>query len=82
MNWRRAATLISAMPAKLVAEAAKELLQRDEHITMGRFVGVLPDESLRAAAPVMGDADLLRMKSTIETGRPPHDAARPLPRES
>jgi uncharacterized membrane protein len=28
------------------------------------------------------DADLLRMKSMIETGRPPHDAARPLPRES
>jgi uncharacterized membrane protein len=28
------------------------------------------------------DADLLRMKSMIETGRPPHDAAQPLPRES
>jgi hypothetical protein len=28
------------------------------------------------------DADLLRMKSMIETGRAPHDAARPLPRES
>ena len=28
------------------------------------------------------DADLLRMKSMIETGRPPHDAARSLPRES
>jgi len=28
------------------------------------------------------DADLLRMKSMIETGRPPHDAARPMPRES
>ena len=28
------------------------------------------------------DADLLRMKSMIETGRPPHDAARRLPRES
>jgi uncharacterized membrane protein len=28
------------------------------------------------------DADLLRMKSMIETGRPSHDAARPLPRES
>jgi uncharacterized membrane protein len=29
------------------------------------------------------DADLLRMKSMIETGHPPHDAARPsLPRES
>ena len=28
------------------------------------------------------DTDLLRMKSMIETGHPPHDAARPLPRES
>jgi hypothetical protein len=30
------------------------------------------------------DADLLRMKSVIETGHPPHDAAKPgaLPRES
>jgi uncharacterized membrane protein len=28
------------------------------------------------------DADLLRMKSMIETGHPPHDAARALPRES
>ena len=29
------------------------------------------------------DADLMRMKSMIETGNPPHDAARPpLPRES
>jgi uncharacterized membrane protein len=28
------------------------------------------------------DADLLRMKTMIETGRPPHDAAQRLPRES
>jgi uncharacterized membrane protein len=28
------------------------------------------------------DADLLRMKSMIETGHPPHDAAKPQPRES
>ena len=28
------------------------------------------------------DADLMRMKSMIETGRAPHDTARPLPRES
>jgi hypothetical protein len=28
------------------------------------------------------DADLLRMKSMIETGHAPHDAARPVPRES
>lgn len=28
------------------------------------------------------DADLLRMKTMIETGHPPHDAAKPLPRES
>ncbi len=28
------------------------------------------------------DSDLLRMKTMIETGRAPHDAARPVPRES
>jgi uncharacterized membrane protein len=28
------------------------------------------------------DADLMRMKSMIETGRAPHDAAKPLPRET
>jgi len=28
------------------------------------------------------DGDLLRMKTMIETGRAPHDAARRLPRES
>jgi uncharacterized membrane protein len=28
------------------------------------------------------DADLMRMKTIIETGKTPHDAARPLPRES
>ena len=28
------------------------------------------------------DADLMRMKSMIETGRAPHDAARPVPRET
>jgi hypothetical protein len=28
------------------------------------------------------DSDLLRMKTMIETGRAPHDAAHPAPRES
>ena len=28
------------------------------------------------------DSDLLRMKTIIETGRVPHDAAQPVPRES
>lgn len=66
LDPRRAASLISAMPARVVAEVAKDLLQRDDHITMGRFVGVLPEKSLRAAAPVMGDADLLRIGFLLE----------------
>ncbi|MGB9223105.1 hypothetical protein [Mycobacterium sp.] len=66
LDPRRAASLIGAMPAKVVAEVAKRLLESDEHITMGRFVGVLPDESLRAAAPVMEDADLLRIGFLLE----------------
>ncbi|GAB3035340.1 hypothetical protein [Mycobacterium bourgelatii] len=66
LDPRRAASLISAMPPRVIAEVAKQLLQRDDHVTMGRFVGVLPDPSLRAAAPVMGDADLLRIGFLLE----------------
>lgn len=66
LDPRRAASLLSAMPARVVAEVAKHLVQRDDHITMGRFVGVLPDPSLRAAEPVMGDADLLRIGFLLE----------------
>lgn len=66
LDPRRAASLISAMPAKVVAGVAQKLLDQEDHITMGRFVGVLPDASLRAAAPVMGDPDLLRIGFLLE----------------
>lgn len=66
MDPRRATGVISAMPPQTVADVGRVLLGRGEFVTMGRFVGVLPDASLRAAAPVMSDADLLRIAFVLE----------------
>lgn len=66
LDPRRAAATIGAVPAQVVAEVGRELLKVGDHITMGRFVGVLPDKSLRAAAPIMGDADLLSVGFLLE----------------
>ncbi|WP_175583061.1 hypothetical protein [Nocardia cyriacigeorgica] len=73
LDPRRTADVIAKVPPRQVAAVATELLAREEHVTMGRFVGVVPEPSLRAAAAVTGDADLLRIgflmedKSSIDT---------------
>ncbi|MFB8275842.1 hypothetical protein [Nocardia colli] len=66
LDPRRTADIIAAVPAKLVVEVARELLRQNDHVTMSRFVGVVPEESMRAAAPVLGDADLLRVGFLME----------------
>ncbi|WP_280232822.1 hypothetical protein [Nocardia cyriacigeorgica] len=73
LDPRRTADVIARVAPRQVAAVATELLAREEHVTMGRFVGVVPEPSLRAAAAVIGDADLLRIgflmedKSSIDT---------------
>ncbi|MFG1793822.1 hypothetical protein [Nocardia sp. NPDC049149] len=66
LDPRRTADIIAAVPAKLVVAVAKELGGRGDHVTMSRFVGVVPEESMRAAVPVLGDADLLRVGFLME----------------
>ncbi|GAA5092094.1 hypothetical protein [Nocardia iowensis] len=66
LDPRRTADIIAAVPARLVVEVARELLRIDDHVTMSRFVGVVPEESMRAAVPVLGDADLLRIGFLME----------------
>lgn len=66
LDPRRTAGIIAAVPAKLVVEVARELLRQNDHVTMSRFVGVVPEESMRAAVPVLGDADLLRVGFLME----------------
>ncbi|TLF77501.1 hypothetical protein [Nocardia cyriacigeorgica] len=69
LDPRRTAAVIAQVPPRQVAAVATELLARDEHVTMGRFVGVVPEPSLRAAAAVTGDADLLRIGFLMEDKR-------------
>ncbi|MBF6415980.1 hypothetical protein [Nocardia cyriacigeorgica] len=69
LDPRRTAAVIAQVPPRQIAAVATELLARDEHVTMGRFVGVVPEPSLRAAAAVTGDADLLRIGFLMEDKR-------------
>lgn len=67
LDPRRAPEVIAAVPTPLVVAVAKELLARDEHVTMGRFVSYLSHETLRAAVPeIPDDADLLKVAFVIE----------------
>ncbi|MFE3755617.1 hypothetical protein ACFXO9_15045 [Nocardia tengchongensis] len=66
LDPRRTAAIIAAVPATMVTDVARELLSRGDHITMGRFVHVVPEPALRAAAPVMSDPDLLRIGFLLE----------------
>jgi hypothetical protein len=64
---RRAPDVIAAVPTPMVVAVAKELLARDEHVTMGRFVSYLKRETLGAAIPeISDDADLLRVAFVME----------------
>ncbi|MEV6280063.1 hypothetical protein [Nocardia sp. NPDC051832] len=73
LDPRRTAAVIAEVPPRLVAAVAKELFACGDHVTMGRFVGVVPEASMRAALPEASDADLLRIgflledKSTMDT---------------
>lgn len=66
LDPRHVAELVGAMPADVVTDVARGLLQLGDYVTMGRFVGVLPEATLRAAAEVMSDADLLHIAFLLE----------------
>jgi hypothetical protein len=67
LDPRRAPDVIAAVPTPLVIEVTKELLARQEHVTMGRFVNYLREETLRAAVPAIpDDADLLKVAFVME----------------
>ncbi|MGV9667404.1 hypothetical protein ACWDUL_05875 [Nocardia niigatensis] len=66
LDPRRTADILAAVPPTMVTDVARELLSHGDHITMSRFVHVIPEPALRAAAPVMSDADLLRIAFLLE----------------
>lgn len=66
LDPRRASAVLARIPADQIAAITRELLARGEFVTMGRFVGHLPDESLRAAVNVSGPDDLLQVALVLE----------------
>lgn len=67
LDPRRAPDVIAAVPTPMVVAVATELLARDEHVTMGRFVSYLKRQTLGAAIrEIPDDADLLRVAFVME----------------
>jgi hypothetical protein len=66
LDPRRASELISRIEPALIAKVTAELVARDEYVTMGRFVGHLGDEAVRAALGTMDDGALLNVSFVLE----------------
>ena len=63
---RRTSELIAKIPGAQIVEVTAELTRRGEYVTMGRFVGHLNDEALRASVGTLDDATLLRTAFVLE----------------
>jgi hypothetical protein len=63
---RRASDVIARIPNRQVADVTAELARRGEYVTLGRFVGHISDEALRAAVAAMSDEDVLRTAFVLE----------------
>jgi hypothetical protein len=66
LDPRRASDVIAQIPPPLLAAVTEELVKREEYVTMGRFVGHLPDEAIAAALEVIDDRSLLRTGFVLE----------------
>lgn len=63
---RRASAVISRIPAERIAAVTRELVARGEYVTMGRFVGHLPPESIRASLGATEPLDTLQVALVLE----------------
>ena len=63
---RRTKHLLGRIPPSQVKAITRELIKRQEYVTMGRFVGELPPESVRASIAELDDATLLRVAFVLE----------------
>jgi hypothetical protein len=66
LDPRRASQVIAQMPPRQIADVTRELIAREEYVTMGRFVGHLSDEAVAAALEETDDRSLLRVAFVLE----------------
>ncbi|MFI6306845.1 hypothetical protein ACIBCH_33610 [Amycolatopsis thailandensis] len=66
LDPRRASAIIARIPLDTVVAVADELVRREDWITVGRFVGHLPDPTVRRALGVIGDKALIRIAFVLD----------------
>lgn len=66
LDPRRASRIIARIPSETVAAVATELVRRKDWITVGRFVGHLPDAAVSASLDVLDDVGLLRTAFVLD----------------
>nr|WP_166640742.1 hypothetical protein [Amycolatopsis sp. SID8362] len=66
LDPRRASAIISRIPLDTVLAVAAELADREDWITLGRFVGHLPDPTVRRALERIDDPGLLRIAFVLD----------------
>jgi hypothetical protein len=69
LDPRRASAIISRIPLDTVRAVAAELHRRADWITLGRFVGHLPDPVVRRALEEIDDPGLLRIAFVLDDKR-------------
>jgi len=66
LDPRRASAIIARIPLETVVAVANELARREDWITLGRFVGHLPDPTVRRSLDVVDDPGLLRIAFVLD----------------
>ncbi|MGW7536660.1 hypothetical protein [Amycolatopsis sp. NPDC054798] len=66
LDPRRATSIITRIPVATVVAVAEELTRREDWITLGRFVGHLPDDTVRRCVGLLGDAGLLHTAYVLD----------------
>jgi hypothetical protein len=66
LDPRRTQRIIEAIPTDTVVAVAVALVDRSDWITLGRFVGFLPDEKIAACLRAIGDVPILRTAFAVD----------------
>ncbi|MGH3432148.1 MAG: magnesium transporter MgtE N-terminal domain-containing protein [Thermocrispum sp.] len=66
LDPRRAQRIIEALPTDTVVKVAVELAGRDDWITLGQFVGFLPEEKIAACLRSLDDTHILRTAFAVD----------------
>ena len=66
LDPRRSSKIIAGIPVRTVAAVAAELTRREDWITIGRFVGHIPDATMAASIEVIPNAAFLQVAFVLD----------------